>query len=104
MERTNAQILEALRRYRESTENGIVVFYGDPYIDQSAILAALVRDRVAFSYAAQCERQGAAPSFLKPPEGDGGLLHRTRGSDRLEYPAAQIDGLPAGGGEAPSPV
>ncbi len=54
MERTNAQTLESLRRYRESNDNGIVVFYGDPYIDQNVILAAFVRDRYYFSYAAQC--------------------------------------------------
>ena len=80
MERTNAQILEALRRYRESADNGIVVFYGDPYIDQSAILSALVRDRYSFFYAAQCvsdreqrrlflERlKGMGASFTEPEE------------------------------------
>ncbi len=98
MERTNAQILEALRRYRESTENGIVVFYGDPYIDQSAILAALVRDRYAFSYAAQCvsdreqrrlflsRLKGMGVSFTEPEDqiGWNTLLHRL------------TDSLPAG--------
>ncbi len=54
MNRTSASILAALSRYRDDPGDPVVVFYGSRYIDDGAVVKALVRDRNCIHYKAAC--------------------------------------------------